>query len=251
VQRIVLVHGSVTGGRPSWASQRAGLRRRFELIVVARAGFPPNPPVEHVDFDDHAEQLASQLQPGDHLVGHSYGGVISLLAAARVGDNLGSLTVIEPPCTRVALGDAAADRFAEDGRRWWAEGPRDDLEAFLRGFLRYVGSLFDPPTPLPSDLEQGARTLLVERGPWEAEIPLDDLATAPYPKLVVSGAHHAAFDAICAVLERRLGAERLILSGYGHAPQLHPGFNDALTSFVDRASPDDDRFAHGNRTKTK
>jgi hypothetical protein len=31
--------------------------------------------------------------------------------------------------------------------------------------LRHVGSSFDPPTPLPPDIEQGARTLLVERGP--------------------------------------------------------------------------------------
>jgi len=250
VQRIVLVHGSVTGGRPSWVSQRAGLRQRYELVVVERAGFPPNPPVEHVDFDEHAERLASQLQPGDHLVGHSYGGVITLLAATLVRDRLGSLTVIEPPCTRVALGDAAADGFAENGRRWWADGPRDDLEAFLRGFLRYVGSSFDPPTPLPPDVEQGARTLLVERGPWEAEIPLDELRAAPYPKLVVSGAHHAAFEAICDVLERRLDAERLVLAGYGHAPQLHPGFNDALASFVDRAA-DSRRITHANRTKTK
>ena len=80
------------------------------------------------------------------------------------------------------------------------------------------------------------RTLTVERGPWEAEIPLDTLAAAPFPKLVVSGAHHGAFDAICDVLEARLGAERLVLPGYGHNPQLHPGFNDALAVFVTRAS---------------
>jgi len=207
---------------------------------VERPGFPPNPPVERVDFEEHAQQLAGQLQRGDHLVGHSYGGVISLLAAALAPDRVRSLTVIEPPCTRVALGDAAADRFAEEGRRWWAEGPRDDLDAFLRGFLRYVGSSFDPPSPLPPDVEQGARTLLVERGPWEAEIPLDDLSVAPFPKLITSGAHHAAFDAICDILEARLDAERLVLPGYGHAPQLHPEFNEALASFVERASGNHD-----------
>jgi pimeloyl-ACP methyl ester carboxylesterase len=232
---MVLVHGSVTGGRASWLSQRAALRHRFELVVVERSGFPPNPPVDRVDFTEDAEQLAAELQRGDHLVGHSYGGVVSLLAAALARERVNSLTVIEPPCTRVALGNTAADRFAEDGRRWWAEGPRDDLDAFLRGFLRYVGASFDPPSPLPPDVEQGARTLLVERGPWEAEIPLDDLAAAPFPKLVVSGAHHAALDAICDALEAGLDAERLVLPGYGHAPQRHPGFNDALASFVDRA----------------
>jgi len=233
----VFVHGSVTGGRPSWTSQRAGLRHRFELVVVERPGFPPNPPVDHVDFAEHAELVAGLVHDGDHLVGHSYGGVVSLLAAARAADRLRSLTVIEPPCTQVALGDEAADGFAEDGRSWWATGPRDDVESFLRGFLRYVGSSFDPPSPLPPDVEQGARTLLVERGPWDAEIPLDALAAASFPKLVVSGAHHAAFDAICDALTERLDAERLVLTGYGHTPQLHPSFNNALADFVDRAAP--------------
>ena len=73
---------------------------------------------------------------------------------------------------------------------------------------------------------------MVERGPWEAEIPLDVLAAEPFPKLVVSGAHHAGFDAVCDVLEARLRAERLVLPGYGHTAQRHPAFNDALSDFV-------------------
>ena len=56
---------------------------------------------------------------------------------------------------------------------------------------------------------------MAERPPWEAEIPLDELAAAPFPKLVVSGAHNAAFDAVCDVLEERLGAERAVLPGAG------------------------------------
>ena len=35
-------------------------------------------------------------------------------------------------------------------------------------------------------------------------IPLDELAAAPFPKLVISGGHNAAFDAVCDVLEERL-----------------------------------------------
>ena len=76
---------------------------------------------------------------------------------------------------------------------------------------------------------------MVERGPWEAEIPLAELAATPFPKLVVSGAHHPAFDAICDVLERELPAERVVLPGYGHVVQLHPEFNDRLADFVERA----------------
>jgi hypothetical protein len=126
------------------------------------------------------------------------------------------------------------DEFADAGASWWAEGPRDP-EDFLRGFLRIVGSPFEPTSPLPPEVEQGARTLMVERGPWEAHIPLTALRAAPFPKLVVSGAHSAAFDGICDVLERQLPAERARLPGYGHVAQRHPDFPHLLADFVDRA----------------
>lgn len=235
MERLVLVHGSVVGGRPTWSAQLP-LEERFELVIVERPGFPPNPPVERVDFDVDAELVAGLLEPGDHLVGHSYGGVISLLSAALLPRLLRSLTVIEPPATRVALGDPAVDVFAARGIELYETGRTDDPEAFLRKFLRAVGSTVDPPSPLPPALEQGARALAAERGPWEAEIPIAALAEAPFPKLVVSGAHHPAFDAICDVLERELRAERVVLPGFGHSVQRHPDFNAALADFVDRAA---------------
>jgi pimeloyl-ACP methyl ester carboxylesterase len=232
VQRIVFVHGSVVGGRATWAAQRP-LAERFELVVVDRPGFPPNPPVERIDFETDAVIVASLVEAGDHLVGHSYGGVIALLAAATCADRLASLTVIEPPATRVAAGDPAVDTFAAGGAALYASTATDPPDVYLRRFLSAVGSRFDPPSPLPPDLEQGAGALAVERGPWEAEIPLDALAAAPVSKLVVSGAHHPAFDVICDVLERELPAERSVLPGYGHLVQLHPEFNRTLADFVD------------------
>jgi pimeloyl-ACP methyl ester carboxylesterase len=235
MERLVLVHGSVVGAAATWRAQRP-LAGRFDLLPVERSGFPPGPDVDRVDFEQDAELVAGLLRSGDHLVGHSYGGVISLLAAASRPDLLRSLTVIEPPATRAALGDRAADAFGEAGRRFWTEGPTGDPEAFLRGFLRTVGSTLDPPSPLPPELAQGARTLIVERGPWEAEIPLDELAATAFPKLVVSGGHHPAFDAICDALERRLPAERVVLPGYGHTAQRHPAFNAVLADFVERAT---------------
>ena len=235
MERLVLVHGSVLGGSRTWRVQQP-LAERFELVVLERPGFPPNPPVEWVDFEVDAGWVADRLRPGDHLVGHSYGGVIALLAAARRPDAVGSLTVIEPPATRVALGNPVVDAFAAGGEELWANGPKDDPEAFLEMFLVAVGSDFHPPSPLPPELEQGARALVRERRPSEADIPLDRLAAAPFPKLVVSGAHHPAFDAICDVLERELRAERVVLPGYGHSVQRHPDFNEHLASFVQRAS---------------
>jgi pimeloyl-ACP methyl ester carboxylesterase len=228
----VLVHGSVTNGAATWGGQR-GLADRHELVVLDRPGFAGGPPAERVDFDADAAWLAPLLLPGDHLGGHSYGGIVCLLAALRA-PRLASLTAIEPPATRVARGNAAADAFAADAVELWRSGPREP-EAFLRVFLQAVGSSWTPPSPLPPPLEQGARALMAERGPWEAELPLAELRALGVPMLVVSGAHHAAFDAICDVLERELDAERAVLPGAGHAVQRAPGFNSVLADFLARA----------------
>lgn len=236
MERIVLVHGSVTGGRMTWAAAASALAERFDVVVLDRPGFPPGPPVERVDFEEQAHWLCERLRAGDHLVGHSYGGVIALLAASLVSDRLRSLTVIEPPCTSVALDNPAVAAFARGGAELWEHGPAHDPEAFLRTFLIAVGSNFEPPSPLPPELEQGVRTLIAERGPWEAEIPLAELAAAPFPKLVVSGVHHDAFTGICDVLERELSAERVDLPGFGHSAQRHPEFPARLADFIERAA---------------
>ena len=231
--RLLLVHGSVVNAELTWSAQRP-LAEQFEIVAPNRRGFPPGPDVERVDFEDEAVWFDQFLEPGTHLVGHSYGGVIALLAAARRPELLRSLTVIEPPAFGVARGIPAADEFMVRVEEHWTTGPRDPGE-FLRGFLSLVGSA-TPSGTLTAELLQGARTLMVERPPSEALIPLDDLARAPFPKLVVSGGHAAAFEALCDLVAERLGAERAVLPGAGHSVQrLGAPFNELLVDFVERA----------------
>ncbi|TMK79940.1 MAG: alpha/beta hydrolase [Actinobacteria bacterium] len=225
--RLVLVHGSVGNGMTTWAEQRP-LAARYTLLVVDRPGYPPNPPLDRIDFEQQADDIAELLSPGDHLVGHSYGGVISLLAASRKAPR--SLTVCEPPAFGVARGHAAVEDFVSR----FPEAPRDP-RGYLEFFLPLVGSAIELPDPLPPELEAGARAALAERSPAEADIRLDELAAAPFPKLVISGAHNEAFDAVCDVLEQRLGSERAVLPGAGHSIPRAPGFNDRLEEFLARA----------------
>jgi pimeloyl-ACP methyl ester carboxylesterase len=230
--RVLLVHGSVVNGDATWAAQRP-LAERFELVVPNRRGFPPGPDVERVDFEDEAVWLGHFVEPGTHVVGHSYGGVIALLAAALYADRVRSLIVIEPPCLGVARGHPVIDAYEAQSALLWQQ--TGNPAAFLRAFLEGVGAPV-PPGEFSPALLQGARTLMVERHPWEAEIPLDALAATAFPKLVVSGAHSKPFDIVCDVLTERLHAERAVLPGSGHSVQrLGEPFNDLLAAFVERA----------------
>ncbi len=229
--RVVLVHGSVGNGPATWGALQP-LSDRYELVVPNRGGYPPNPPLERIDFEQQAEELAPLLADGAHLVGHSYGGVISLLIAARHPGSVRSLTVNEPPAFGVTRGRPEVEQLVAGLDAFFQAGPHEP-GAFLRGFLAVVGSDTKLPDPLPPDLEQGARASMAERPPWEADIPLDELAAAPFPKLVVSGAHHAAFDAVCDVLEERLGAERAVLPGAGHSLPRAAGYPERLKAFLD------------------
>ncbi len=136
------MHGSVVNAELTWSAQKP-LAERFEIVAPNRRGFPPGPDVERVDFEDEAVWLEQFLEPGTHLVGHSYGGVIALLAAARHPELVRSLTVIEPPAFGIARGLPGVDEFIEQIDRHWSGGPRDPAE-FLRGFLALVG-LSTPP----------------------------------------------------------------------------------------------------------
>ena len=241
--RIVLVHGSVMGGRPTWSGQRA-LGDEFELEIVERPGFPPNPPVERVDFDEHALLVAERLEGGAHLVGHSYGGVIALLAAAAVPDQR-------------AVADR--DRAARDARRPRQPGCRRVRARGRRVVARpaprtirrrscAASSTTSAPTtsrprrsPEHSSRARGRSSSSAGRGRRRSRSTRSPQAS--FPTLVVSGGHHAAFDAVCDVLVERLGAERLVLPGYGHTAQRHPEFNAALADFVDRADDAERRQA--------
>ena len=232
--RLLLVHGSVVNAELTWSAQKP-LAGRFELVAPNRRGFPPGADIDRVDFEDEARWLERFLEPGAHVVGHSYGGVIALLAAARRPELVRSLTVVEPPAFAIAGGLDGVDAYVARLAAIWDSGP-EDPERFLRAFLATIGAPVPRGRFTPA-LLQGARTLRVERLPWEAQIPLAALAAAPFPLLAVSGAHEPAFEAVCDVLAERAGAERAVLPGGGHSVQrLGAPFNELLADFVTRSS---------------
>jgi pimeloyl-ACP methyl ester carboxylesterase len=119
---------------------------------------------------------------GVHLVGHSYGGTVAMLAAAARRDLVRSLTLIEPCAPTVASDQRVVARAIEDGRRFMAGARRGTPEEFIDA--AYGGR----PRPEPAAwLLRAARTALHERPCWLADLATEPLAAANFPKLVFVG----------------------------------------------------------------
>jgi pimeloyl-ACP methyl ester carboxylesterase len=234
---VLFVHGDIVGPALTWRKQR-DLARRWSLMIPSRPGFGESPPLERNDFEAEAPMFAELLGDGAHLVGHSYGGVIALLAAAQRPDAVRSLTVSEPGCLRVAAGNPAVDEMIANGERLFSHASEIPSEDFLRMFRGGAGSAYGTPEDLPEELVHGVELLKRERPSWEAEIPLEALASAGFPVLVLSGAHSPAFEAVSDALAQALAAEREVIPGRGHTvPSTGEPYNERLEAFMRAAEP--------------
>jgi pimeloyl-ACP methyl ester carboxylesterase len=227
---VVLVHGSLATGADEWSAQRPLAEDGFKLIVPDRRGYGRSPAAHGEDFLVDAEDLATLMSTGAHLVGHSYGGLSAMIAATRHPEATLSLTLLEGPTTSIAQHDPDWRALTDDVRQLWDRDLPD--QDWVVQFLEAVGS---NPAEFPEDLLAAAVELVpVFRGgrPFhEADLPIEQLASAVFPKLVVSGGHHAGFEAMSDELATRIGASRAVIAGAGHEIQFTGArLNDALRS---------------------
>lgn len=220
---VVLVHGSLTAEPwdDDWAKQHS-LAEHYQLRVLTRRGYGDTRPVQSRDFEMDVRDIIEALGEGAHLVGHSYGGAMSLLAAARRPDLVRSLAVIEPPVFGVVRGNPDVERILGRLIPLWNSAGSLTPEEFFQSFRGAIAG--KPPATshvelTPLDIK-GIEATVLERPSWEVEVPLHELADAQFPKLVFSGSWSPAFDAVCDVLEQQAGFERVIIQGGGHAVSL-------------------------------
>lgn len=225
---VVLVHGSLATGDDEWQAQRPLAEQGFRLLVPDRRGYGRSPPARGEDFLVDADDIADLMGNGAHLVGHSYGGLGALFAAAHHPDATLSLTLLEAPTLTLGQHQQAVRTLAAELRSLWDQDLPDD--DWVIRFLRLVGS---DPDVLSPDLIAAAVPLVpvFRRGRpmWELELPLAELKSAAFPKLVVSGGHSVGFDVMCDELAERIGASRMAIAGAGHEIQFTGGpLNEAL-----------------------
>lgn len=232
--RAVLVHGSTTWGASAFARQRP-LAATHRLELVDRRGYGASPDVAHsdalLDAADLVDVLAADVMGNGpaHLVGHSFGTVVALLAAGRVPGAVRSLTLIEPSCYRAVADDPVVGDALRRNRESMA-GPLPDLSPaeFLRLSTESLGL---PPLESTPERLRAAATAMAERPCWDVDVPLGPVADAPWPTLVVSGTWTSApaasaYRAVAAepltacgrATAERIGAELLRVGDAAHEP---------------------------------
>jgi pimeloyl-ACP methyl ester carboxylesterase len=217
---VVLVHGSLATGLDEWQAQRPLADERFRLLVLDRRGYGRSPAVSGEDFLRDADDIIDVMGDGAHLVGHSYGGLGVLFAAARRPAVTLSLTVLEPAAFTLGQHHQAARTLVADVRRLWDDQDLADEDWVVR-FLKAVGSDPDALSPELIAAAGAARARVPPGRPiWEAELPLAELASVSFPKQVVSGGHSAGFEAMCDDLAEKDGASRVVVAGAGHQIQF-------------------------------
>lgn len=99
---IIFIHGALEDYR-TWDAQIDTFSKHFRIITYSRRLNFPNhntEPIKNLSAETEAEDLAafiSQLKLGKvHLVGHSFGGLISLFLAKKHPELVRSLTLSEP-----------------------------------------------------------------------------------------------------------------------------------------------------------
>ena len=222
---VVLVHGSGDPAAAVWGDQM-GLAERYRLLAVTRRGWPPGPPAPG-GFDVDARDLADFLARlgGAHLVGHSYGAVSALCAAARRPSLVRSLTLVEPTAFGLVpehpevaeLLSRLLDLFGQ------ARAGGLDPTRFAAGFelaldpeASWPRRPPEPPRALTARDAAFARAAMREAPVWEADPDLSALRSISVA--VVTGGWHPAIEAVADHLCREAGAHHDIVRGHGHFP---------------------------------
>ncbi|MDI2028632.1 alpha/beta hydrolase [Saccharopolyspora sp. TS4A08] len=241
--RVVLVHGSGTeaGQRAFGFGAQRELADEFRLVLPDRRGYGGSPDVDRSDYRRDAEDIAELLGEGAHLLGHSSGGVVAMLAALRNPEAVRSLTLIEPACFQVAADVPVVAEAIRRNRAALAAVPAEIPDEDLVR-LNYESVGFPAPDATP-ELVRATRTALNELPTWEAPIPVEDLSRVK-PALVITGTWDVAPQAYrdnggepimeCArVTAQRIGAELLRVPGASHWPhsQRADVVNDKLRGF--------------------
>jgi pimeloyl-ACP methyl ester carboxylesterase len=282
-EAVVFVHGSASDLR-TWEQQLPAIGTSYRAIAYSRRYARPNEDIEPGADDQmlpHVDDLAALLRltgaAPAHLVGHSWGAFICLLAAIRHPEMVRSLVLQEPPVlslfvstppalrelfpllvrrprTALAILEFGAGTIAPAQRAFRRGDDHQALHAFAHGVLGK-----ETYERLPEERKQQARENL---GTLRAQLlgsgfpPLDekDVRGIRIPTLLMTGQRSPAFLLrLTEHLQRLLpNAERVDIAGASHAMQEeNPGaVNEAILGFLARHASQRNVHSHKRPSPT-
>lgn len=243
---VLLVHSSGLGSR-QWRRLAEALAPKHRVIVPDLVGYGESSPVAlgerfHFAIDLLLiERLIDHLGVPVHLVGHSYGGFLALLAAQHRPALVRSVAVYEPVSfgiLRSERDEAALASLGTIGTEWptTAEG----VERWLEDFIAYwngPGAWQQLAEPMRATFRATAPKVIGEVTTLgEDRTPLEAYASLAMPVLLMgSETSTLAADHVLAGLERTItNVRRVRIEGAGHmGPITHAAkVNEVVVSFL-------------------
>jgi len=262
---VVFVHGGISDHRV-WEAQRQAIGQHYRAIAYSRRYHWPNAPIKTdapYTIQEQVDDLLGLIKACDaapaHVVGNSYGGLLSLLAALREPGLVRSLTLLEPAVMSLYVSTPpkplellklairhprtafAIVRFGTKGIGPAVEAfERDDIDEGLQIFTRAVLGPRGIEHMTEARLAQAHDNLFREQmtGLDMPRLDPDKVRRLSMPILLLSGEQSPP---VLRLLTDRLHehlphAERVDIPNASHDAQVDnpTAVTDALRSFLDR-----------------
>ncbi len=195
---VVLIHSSASSSR-QWQALTELLKAEFDIFAPDLHGYGSRAETAaSAGFQDDLaliKDLICQQKSKVHLVGHSYGGLLSVRAALDLKPHVRSLTLIEPVCFHLLQESGEHDALAEimDVRkRQVGMTAAGNYEEAGRGFIDYwmgAGAWGSMPEAARQAAAAAMPKIAAEwPGAMSETTRLADYASLPWPLLLICAA---------------------------------------------------------------
>jgi pimeloyl-ACP methyl ester carboxylesterase len=198
---VVLVHGTA-GSKGDWSAVTRLLSERLAVTAYDRRGRGDSGDGPEYSIDREIEDLLAVIDDCGapvHLIGHSFGAIVCLLATADAGEQVRDVILYEPP---LGLRDVH--------ERWLAESEAQieagDLDEAVKRFAAVANITADELAaiariePAWASLRDGVRQAPREIRAARSVLPIDtrilDSITAPTLVLIGEETEHAAYAGV-------------------------------------------------------
>ncbi|MGE0715354.1 MAG: alpha/beta fold hydrolase [Alphaproteobacteria bacterium] len=227
--RVVLVPGSCSTGA-AWRPVVAAIGPGFRTVNTSLLGYGATDERRTAADPDIAHEAAALetviRRAGEpaHLVGHSFGGLVSLAVALRRRVSLASLVIVEAPALEILSRPGEEVHYAAIRRMTAAyfaafdRGERDAIAAMV-DFYGGTGTFASWPERVRAYAE---RTTAVNVVDWATAfgfpLPAETVASVDVPSLVMwGGASHPSMQRANALLAAGIpGAASAVVEGAAH-----------------------------------